>query len=87
MAAKSARPLSGSVSGSGAALRITDIGRVGIVLVNRVADDLIGIEVATLTLRLALFAITVALGMGLLSGLLPAARAANIPIAVAVARE
>jgi putative ABC transport system permease protein len=63
------------------------IGRVGIVVVNRVADNMIGIEVASLTLRLALFAVAVAIGMGLLSGLLPAARAANIPIAVAVARE
>lgn len=63
------------------------LGRLGIVVVNRVASDLIGLEVASLTLRLAVFAVTVALAMGLLSGLLPAARAANIPIAVAVARE
>jgi len=63
------------------------LGRLGIFAVNRIADDLIGLEVAALTLRLGLFAVLVALVMGLLSGLLPAARAARIPIAVAMARE
>jgi ABC-type lipoprotein release transport system permease subunit len=40
-----------------------------------------------LTLRLVLFAVAIAITMGLVSGLLPAARAARIPIAVAMARE
>ena len=63
------------------------IGRLGIVVVNRVAFELIGLEVAALTLRLGLFAVAIAFIMGVLSGLLPAARAARIPIAVAMSRE
>lgn len=63
------------------------LGRAGIAVVNHIANDLVGLKVALLTLRLALFAVSVALVMGLLSGLLPAARAARIPIAVAMARE
>ena len=63
------------------------IGRFGIAAVNRIADNLIGLEVAALTLRLGLFAVAVAFVMGVLSGLLPAARAARIPIAVAMSRE
>ncbi len=63
------------------------LGRIGILVVNRIAINLIGLEVAALTLRLGLFAVAIALVMGLLSGLFPAARAARIPIAVAMARE
>ena len=63
------------------------LGRLGIVAVNAVARDLIGLEVAILTLRLVLFAVAVALATGILSGVAPAARAARIPIAVAVSRE
>jgi putative ABC transport system permease protein len=63
------------------------LGRLGMVIVNRIANDLIGLEVAALTVRLVLFAVVVALLMGLLSGLLPAFRASRIPIAVAMARE
>ncbi len=63
------------------------IGRLGIVAVNRIAQDLIGLPVAALTLRLGLFAVAIAFLMGVLSGLLPAARAARIPIAVAMSRE
>ena len=63
------------------------IGRLGIVVVNRIAYNLIGLEVAALTLRLGLFAVAIAFVMGVVSGLLPAARAARIPIAVAMSRE
>ena len=63
------------------------LGQLGIVVVNSVAQDLIGLDVAALTLRLTFFAVIVAFVMGLLSGLLPAARAARIPIAVAMARD
>ncbi len=63
------------------------LGRLGMVIVNNIARDLIGLEVAALTLRLILFAVAVAFGMGLFSGLIPAYRAAKIPIAVAMARE
>ncbi len=63
------------------------IGRFGIFVVNRIAFDLIGLEVAALTPRLGLFAVAIAFTMGVLSGLLPAARAARIPIAVAMSRE
>lgn len=63
------------------------LGRLGIGVVNRIAFDLLGLDVAALTPRLALFAVGVALAMGLLSGLAPAARAARIPVAVAMARE
>lgn len=63
------------------------LGRLGIAVVNRVAGNLIGLDVAALTLRLVLFAVAVAFGMGLLSGLIPALRASRIPIAAAMARE
>lgn len=63
------------------------IGRLGMVIVNHIAVDLIGLKVAALTLRLLLFSVAVSFGIGLLSGLVPAARAARIPIAVAMARE
>jgi putative ABC transport system permease protein len=63
------------------------LGRLGMIVVNHIANDLIGLEVAALTLRLVIFAVIVALLMGLLSGLLPAFRASRIPIAIAMARE
>ncbi len=63
------------------------LGRLGIFVVNRVAENLIGLDVAALTLRLGVFAVAIAFLMGVLSGLLPAARAARIPIAVAMSRE
>ena len=63
------------------------LGRLGMIVVNNIANNLIGLGVAALTLRLVLFAVVVALLMGLLSGLIPAFRASRIPIAVAMARE
>jgi putative ABC transport system permease protein len=63
------------------------LGHIGAAAVNLLAIDAIGLEVAAVTPRLVAFAVAVAAGMGLLAGLLPAARAARIPIAVAVARE
>jgi putative ABC transport system permease protein len=63
------------------------LGRLGMIVVNNIANDLIGLDVAALTVRLVLFAVVVALFMGLLSGLIPAFRASRIPIAVAMARE
>lgn len=63
------------------------LGRLGILAVNRIAVAQIGLEVAALTVRLGLFAVAIAFMMGVLSGLLPAARAARIPIAVAMSRE
>ena len=63
------------------------LGRLGMSVVNNIANDLIGLDVAALTVRLVLFAVAVAFGIGLLAGLVPAARAARIPIAVAMARE
>lgn len=63
------------------------LGRLGMVIVNHVANTLIGLEVAALTTRLVVFAVIVALLMGLLSGLIPAFRASKIPIAVAMSRE
>ena len=63
------------------------LGRLGMVVVNNIARDLIGLNVAALTLRLLVFSVAVAFTMGLLSGLLPALRAARIPVAVAMARE
>lgn len=63
------------------------LGEGGAWAVNLVAVDLIGLEVAAVTPRLIAFAVAVASGMGLSAGLLPAARAARIPIAVALARE
>lgn len=63
------------------------LGIVGINLVNHYSEALIGFIVAALTPRLVLFAVTLAILIGLLSGLVPAARAARIPIATAMARE
>jgi len=70
----------------GAALGVV-LGQAGVWAVNAVADDLIGLPVAAITPRLVAFAVAVATVMGLTAGLLPAARAARIPIAVALARE
>lgn len=63
------------------------IGWLGVGIVNRVAMHYLNLEVAAITPRLVGFAVIIALAMGLVSGLLPAGRAARIPIAVAVARE
>ncbi|MFN2323507.1 MAG: ABC transporter permease [Trueperaceae bacterium] len=70
----------------GAALGVV-LGQAGVWAVNAVAFDLVGLAVAAITPRLVAFAVAVATVMGLISGLLPAARAARIPIAVALARE
>lgn len=63
------------------------LGGLGVHLVNRLAYGYVGLHVALLTPRLVAFAVLVALAMGLVSGLLPAARASRIPVAVALARE
>lgn len=63
------------------------VGWLGVEIVNRVAMHYLSLEVAAITPRLVGFAVLIALVMGLVSGLLPAGRAARIPIAVAVARE
>jgi putative ABC transport system permease protein len=63
------------------------LGRLGMIVVNNITTNVIGLDVAALTTRLVVFAVTVALAMGLLSGLVPALRASRIPIAVAMARE
>lgn len=60
------------------------VGRLGVIIVNVVSNDLIGLEVAAVTPRLVAFALVVALAMGVLSGLAPSARAARIQIAEAV---
>lgn len=73
-----------SLAGAAAGLLL---GRLGIVGLNLLSDRLVGLDVAALTVRLALFAVAVALAMGLVAGLLPAARAARVPIATAMARE
>ena len=70
----------------GAAVGVA-LGFAGAWAVNLVAFDLIALEVAAVTPRLVAFAVAVAAGMGLLAGLLPAGRAARVPIAVALARE
>ncbi len=56
-------------------------------VVNAIANDYVGLAVAAVTPRLVAFAVLVAAVTGLLAGLLPAGRAARVPIAVAVARE
>jgi putative ABC transport system permease protein len=63
------------------------IGIFGAWGVNLIAIDLIDLAVAAVTPRLVAFAVVVAATMGLLAGILPAARAARVPIAVALARE
>ena len=70
----------------GAAVGVA-LGFLGAWVVNLFSLDLIALEVAAVTPRLVAFAVAVAAGMGLLAGLLPAGRAARVPIAVALARE
>jgi len=67
----------------GAALGVL-LGRLGSAAVNVVSNGLIGLGVAAVTPRLVVFALLVAIVMGLLSGLAPSARAARIEIADAV---
>lgn len=71
---------------AGAAVGLA-LGTLGSRLLNSIALDYIGIAVSAVTPRLLLFAVGVAFFVGLLAGLLPASRAARIPIAAAVARE
>lgn len=61
-------------------------GRLGAAAVNRIARDLVALDVAAVTPRLVGFALAVAVVMGLLSGLAPAVRAARIQIADAVSQ-
>lgn len=70
-----------SIVGGAAGVALGWLGAQG---VNLVAADLIGLDVAAVTPRLVAFALLVALGMGVLSGLAPSARAARIQIADAV---
>ena len=63
------------------------MGYAGAAVVNQLAFDVVGLDVAIVTPQLVAFAVAVAAGMGLLSGIVPAERAARVPIAVAVARE
>lgn len=59
------------------------LGFGGAALVNVIAVDLIGLNVAAITVRLVAFSFAVAFTMGVLSGLAPSARAARIRIAEA----
>ncbi len=63
------------------------LGTLAAGLVNYIANDYLGLSLAAVTPRLVAFAVAVAAVTGLLAGLLPAGRAARVPIAVAVARE
>jgi len=70
----------------GAAVGVA-LGALATGLVNYIANDYLGLPLAAVTPRLVGFAVLVAATTGLLAGLLPAGRAARVPIAVAVARE
>ena len=70
----------------GAAVGVA-LGGLATTVVNAIAQGYIGLAVAAVTPRLVAFAVLVAAATGLLAGLLPAGRAARVPIAVAVARE
>ncbi len=63
------------------------LGALAALLVNALANDYLGLSLAAVTPRLVAFAVVVAATTGLLAGLLPAGRAARVPIALAVARE
>lgn len=63
------------------------LGGLATTVVNAIAHDYIGLSVAAVTPRLVAFGVAVAAATGLVAGLLPAGRAARVPIAVAVARE
>jgi putative ABC transport system permease protein len=63
------------------------VGYLGTLVVNFVVRDLISVAIAVVTPRLTLFAMLVAAGLGLLSGLLPARTASRLVITQALGRN
>ncbi len=63
------------------------LGYIGTIIVNYVVRDLVSVQIAAVTFRLALLAVGVAAGLGLLSGLLPARTASRIVITQALGRN
>jgi putative ABC transport system permease protein len=63
------------------------LGYLGTLAVNFAVRDLVSVEIAVVTLRLALLAMGIAAALGLLSGLLPARTASRIVITQALGRN
>jgi putative ABC transport system permease protein len=63
------------------------LGYIGTIIVNYVVRDLVSVQIAAVTWRLALLAVGVAAGLGLLSGLLPARTASRLVITQALGRN
>ncbi|BBL83134.1 ABC transporter permease [Thermus thermophilus] len=62
------------------------LGALGAFAINLYTLDQVGLALSAVTPRLALFALGVALGLGLLAGLLPAYHASRIPVVEALGR-
>lgn len=62
------------------------LGYIGTIFINVVSVKYVGIALSALTFRLAFFALSVALVLGLLSGLLPARNASRMPVIKALGR-
>lgn len=62
------------------------LGALGAFAINLYTLDQVGLALSAVTGRLALFALGVALGLGLLAGLLPAYHASRIPVVEALGR-
>lgn len=62
------------------------LGGLASLLINLYTLDQVGLALSAVTPRLGLFALGVALGLGLLAGLLPAYNASRIPVVEALGR-
>ena len=62
------------------------LGALGAFAINLYTLDQVGLALSAVTGRLALFALGVALGLGLTAGLLPAYHASRIPVVEALGR-
>ncbi len=62
------------------------LGYIGTIFINMVSVKYVGIALSALTIRLSLFALAVALVLGLLSGLLPARNASKMAVIKALGR-
>ncbi len=62
------------------------VGYIGTIFINIVSVKYVGVALSALTIRLSLFALTVALVLGLLSGLLPARNASKMAVIKALGR-
>jgi putative ABC transport system permease protein len=62
------------------------VGQLGSQIVNWYTNDAVGLDLSTVTLRLALFALGVAISLGLLAGFFPARTASRLKVVEAMGR-